>query len=69
MKEHFGGKPTEHADEEGLVDQFVAFWIDQVKLEKQTASLLPLVVAVLQQTCKAGINIQRSNYQREHLQV
>lgn len=67
MKEHFilvlqviedGGNPTEHTDEEGLVDQFVAFWIDQVKLEKQAASLLPFLVAVLQQACKAETSIQ-----------
>lgn len=65
MKEHFifvmkvtedGGNPTKHTDEEGLVDQFVAFWIDQVKLEKQAPSLLPLLMAVLQKTCKAGTN-------------
>lgn len=47
-----GGDPTQHTDEEGLVDQFVALWIDQVELERQAASLLPLLVAVLQQACK-----------------
>lgn len=65
MKEHFifvlkvtadGGNPTEHTDEEGLVDQFVAFWIDQVKLEKQAPPLLPFLMAVLQKTWKAGTN-------------
>lgn len=48
------GKSTEHADEEGLVDQFVALWIDEVELEGQAAPLLPLLMAVLQQTCKTG---------------
>lgn len=61
MKEHFifvlqvtedGGNPTEHTDEEGLVDEFVAFWIDQVKFEKQAASLLPFLVAVLHKAYK-----------------
>lgn len=47
-----GGDPTQHTDEEGLVDQFVALWIDQVELERQAASLLPLLVAILQQACK-----------------
>jgi len=49
-----GGNPTKHTDEEGLVDQFVALWIDQVELERQAASLLPFLMAVLQQTCKTG---------------
>lgn len=55
MKEHFspcfaegGGNPTEHTDEEGLVDQFVALRIEQVELERQASSFLPLLVAVLQ---------------------
>lgn len=59
MKEHFspcfaegGGNPTEHTDEEGLVDQFVALRIEQVELERQASSFLPLLVAVLQQACK-----------------
>lgn len=46
-----GGNPTEHTDEEGLVNQLVALRINQVELEEQAASLLPFLVAVLQQAC------------------
>lgn len=46
------GTPTEHTDEERLVDQLVALWVDQVELERQAASLLPFFMAVLQQACK-----------------
>lgn len=47
---------TQHADEEGLVDQFVALRIQQVELEGQAASLLPFLMAVVQQACRtAGI--------------
>lgn len=46
-----GGKPTQHADEEGLVNQLVALRVQQVELEGQAASLLPLFMAVVQQTC------------------
>lgn len=63
MEEHLGlfflaagngvcRKPTEHADEEGLVDQLVALWIDHVELEGQAASFLSSLVAELQQACE-----------------
>lgn len=49
-----GGKPTQHADEEGLVNQLVALRVQQVELEGEAASLLPLLMAVVQQTCGGG---------------
>lgn len=45
-----GGNPTQHADEKGLVNQFVALRVHQVELERQAASLLPFLMAVLQLT-------------------
>jgi len=48
-----GAGPTEHADEEGLIDQLVALRVDQVELEGQAAPLLPFLVAVLQQAWRA----------------
>lgn len=53
-----GGNPTEHTDEVGLIDQFVALRIDQVELERQAAPSLPFFMAVLQQACKTGASAQ-----------
>ena len=60
------GRPTEHADEEGLVDQFVALRVDQVELEEQAAALLPLLVAVLQQAWgrTRGIGVKSKRLRR-----
>lgn len=63
-----GENPTQHTDEERLVDQLVALWVDQVELERQAAPLLPFFMAVLQQACKPGavfiicIETSASNY-------
>lgn len=45
-------KVTQHADEEGLVNQLVALRVHQVELERQAAPLLSLLMAVVQQACR-----------------
>lgn len=64
-----GGKPTQHTDEKGLVNQLVALRVDQVELEGQAASRLPLFMAVLQQTYggEAGGVTEPGFTPKEHL--
>lgn len=61
-----GGRTvTQHADEEGLVDQFVALRVHQVELERQAAALLPLLVAVVQQAWRDSQRVKGRAIRRE----
>lgn len=62
-----GGSVTQHADEEGLVDQFVALRVDQVELERQAASFLPLLMAVVQQAWRDSHRVKGRALRQERL--